>query len=128
VGPDTDFVAGTRALDSMRLQLEQQARFLRGPRRLLICSLLAEAQTDTELARAFREGWIAPQRNGMSRLLQSAVEQGDLRKDIDLEIAIDALYGPIYSRLVLGTGKINRAFLDALFEAFLRGHKRRKQD
>ena len=128
VGPGTDFPVAERAMDSLRLQLDLQAKFFRGPHGLLIRSLVAEAQTDADLARAFREGWIVPRREGVVWVLQSAIEQGDLRKDLDVEVAVDALYGPIYYRLLIGTGKINRAFVDDLFEAFLRGHKRRKQD
>jgi hypothetical protein len=53
---------------------------------------------------------------------QMAIRDGDLRHDIDLETTTDILYGPIYYRLVLGTGAITDAFIDRLYEQFMAGH------
>jgi hypothetical protein len=39
-----------------------------------------------------------------------AMDQGELRRDIDLELATDLLYGPIYYyRLLISTGRITAA-------------------
>src|SRR4051812_10873210 len=53
IGPQTDFPAAPRALDSLKKQLQLQAKFFRSKYGRLIRSLLAEAQSDEELARAF---------------------------------------------------------------------------
>ncbi len=123
VGPQTDFPASVRALDSLREQLRLQAKFFRGRYGRLIRSLLAEAQFDGELASAFRERWIQPRRQGVIQILQMAIREGDLRGNIDLETTTDILYGPIYYRLLLGTGVIDDAFIDHVYEQFLTGHQ-----
>jgi farnesyl-diphosphate farnesyltransferase len=33
------------------------------------------------------------------------------------------LYGPLYYRLLIGTGSITTAFADALYEQFMAGHQ-----
>jgi AcrR family transcriptional regulator len=122
VGPQTQFPASPRALDSLRSQLRLQAKFFRSPYGLLIRSLLAEAQSDEAVALAFRQRWIEPRRQGVIEVLQRAIEDGDLRSGIDLETTTDMLYGPIYYRLLLATGPIDKAFVDRLYEQFLEGH------
>jgi AcrR family transcriptional regulator len=124
IGPQTDFPSSTHALSSLQKQLHLQAKFFRSKYGLLIRSLLAEAQSDEGLARAFRERWIHPRRQGVIRMLRMAIKQGDLRKDIDLETTTDMLYGPIYYRLLLGTGAIDSAFIDLVSAQFLAGHQR----
>lgn len=124
VGPQTEFPAAPRALDSLRQQLRLQARFFRSRFGRLIRSLLAEAQFNDELALAFRQDWIIPRRHGVVETLRAAVQQGDLRKKLDLEVAADLLYAPFYYRLLIGTGALDDAFLESLYQQFLSGHGR----
>jgi AcrR family transcriptional regulator len=123
VGPATAFPSAARSLERLSKQLLLQARFFRGPYGTLIRSLLAEAQFDENLAREFRERWIIPRRAGVLEILGHAVEEGDLKTGVDLEIATDQLYGPIYYRLLIGSGKIDRTFVETLLQQFLDGHK-----
>lgn len=123
VGPRTDFPQGARALDSLQQQMRLQAQFFRSRYGRLIRSLLAEAQSDSELAQAFRDGWITPRRQGVMNVLQRAISEGDLRAAIDLETATDMLYAPLYYRLLLGTGKLDEAFIENVFRAFLNGYR-----
>lgn len=84
-------------------------------------SLLGEAQHDAELAKAFREGWLEPRRAVGRDVLQRAVKRGELRPDLDLEVALDGLYGPIYLRLLFGHGSLELPALEALVDQVLRG-------
>jgi Tetracyclin repressor-like, C-terminal domain len=121
IGPQTDFPSTPRALNSLQRQLELQAKFFRSKYGRLIRSLLGEAQSNEELARAFRERWICPRREGVIQILRMAIKEGDLRDDIDLETTTDMLYGPLYYRLLVGTGEIDDAFTDGLFRQLLQG-------
>ena len=121
VGPETEFPAAPRALERIQLQLPIQARFFRGRFGGMIRALLGEAQLDPELARAFRDRWIIPRRQMPRQLLEEAVRQGDLRADIDVEAAIDALYGPLYYRLQIGTGPLSSAFAETVFRQAMNG-------
>jgi AcrR family transcriptional regulator len=123
IGPMTDFPQSGTALESLKKQLHLQAKFFRGKHGLMIRSLVAEAQSDNELAEAFRERWINPRRRGVATILRKAMEEGELRADLRLETTTDLLYGPIYYRLLLGTGEISSAFIDELYAQFLAGHR-----
>ena len=122
IGSDTDFPKTESAIKSLRRQLDLQASFFRGSRGNLIRSLVAEAQYDPELAIAFRERWLIPRREGVRRILLAAVAEGSLRSDIDIDTAIDLLYGSLYYRLLLGSGALDKSFVDLACHQFLEGH------
>jgi AcrR family transcriptional regulator len=122
IGSETDFPEAGSAIESLRQQLDLQAAFFRSSRGNLIRSLVAEAQSDPELAIAFRERWLNPRREGVRRIIQAAVVEGSLRSDVDIDTAIDLLYGSLYYRLLLGAGALDERFVDSIYDQFLEGH------
>ena len=123
IGAETAFPEARNALESLRHQLDLQAAFFRGPRGNLIRSLIAEAQSDPELAAAFRERWLIPRREGVRQSMGQAMSEGFIRKDVDIDTAIDLLYGSIYYRLLLATGPLDREFIETSYRQFLVGHE-----
>jgi AcrR family transcriptional regulator len=123
IGSETDFPQAASALESLRQQLDLQAAFFRSSRGNLIRSLVAEAQSDAELAAAFRERWLNPRREGVRKILQAAITEGSLRSDMNIDAAMDLLYGSLYYRLLLGSGELNERFVDHAYQQFLTGHQ-----
>lgn len=121
VGPDTDFPETPRAIDSMRLQLRTQAKAFRGKYGRLVKALIGEAQFDPELAQAFLERWRMPRRKMARRVFEEAIEQGDLRADIDIDATIDLLYAPLYYRLQIDSGPISDSYIDTIFAHVIQG-------
>ncbi|SDE65971.1 transcriptional regulator, TetR family [Terriglobus roseus] len=127
VGPGTGFPRAPRAVDRIRMQMEAQSKAFRSKYGVLIKSLLGEAQFDPELAEAFRERWIMPRRRMAREVLEEAIQQGDLREDIDFDAAIDMLYAPIYYRLQIGTGPISEQYVRGIFEQVMSGLGRKEK-
>ena len=125
IGEETAFPEADSALESLRRQLHLQAAFFRGTRGNLIRSLVSEAQSDPELATAFRDRWLSPRRESVRQNIQSAISEGSLRGDFNIDTAIDQLYGSLYYRLLLGSGAINQAFIEETYQQFLAGHRGR---
>lgn len=122
IGSETDFPEAATAIESLRRQLDRQVAFFRSARGNLIRSLVAEAQSDPELAEAFRDRWLLPRRESVRRILQAAIKEGSLREDIELDAAIDLLYGSLYYRLLLGSGALDQLFIAHAFRQFMAGH------
>ena len=120
---ETAFPEAGSAIESLRLQLTLQAAFFRGPRGNLIRSLIAEAQSDSELAAAFRDAWLNPRREGVRNVMRSAIAEGSLSRDLDIEAAIDLLYGALYYRLLLGSAALDEHFIEQVYQQFLAGHR-----
>jgi AcrR family transcriptional regulator len=125
IGHETAFPMANSALESLRRQLHLQAAFFRSSRGNLIRSLVSEAQSDPELAAAFRDRWLNPRREGVHHNIQAAISEGSLRGDFNIDTAIDQLYGSLYYRLLLGSGAINEQFIEDTYQQFLAGHKTR---
>jgi AcrR family transcriptional regulator len=122
IGSQTSFPEASSALKSIRKQLDLQAAFFRSSRGNLIRSLVAEAQSDPELASAFRERWLEPRRESVREVLRAAIAEGSLRRDLDMDAAIDLLYGSLYYRLLLSAGPLDKRFLDHTYQQFVAGH------
>lgn len=87
----------------------------------MMISLLGEAQHDAALATALRDGWLKPRRVAGRAVLERAIQQGELRRGLDLDLTLDGLYGPIYLRLLFGHAQLDTPALEALVDQQLRG-------
>ena len=128
VGPDVSFPVASTVLESIRLQMRLLARAFRGRPGLLIRSLLAEAQFDPELEKAFRVQWIEKRRETGRRVVQEAIHNGELSPAVDPDILLDALYGGLYYRLLLGSGALTDKYIDAVWNVVLNTHPRAPVD
>jgi len=111
---------------SVRTDLVEQAASLAqvlGERRLgmMVVALLGEAQNDDDLAQAFRGGWQEPRRAAGREVLHRAVERGQLRADLDLELVLDGVYGPVYLRLLYRHLPLDRSEIEKLVDQILDG-------
>jgi AcrR family transcriptional regulator len=65
--------------------------------------LLAEAAGDPEMHALFYENLVAPRRAVMGEVLRRGVARGELREDLDVELAVDVITGPwVYRMLIAG--------------------------
>jgi hypothetical protein len=87
----------------------------------VLLALIGEAQHDPEMARAFHERYLEPQRQRERELLQRGIDGGELSVELDIDSALDALYGPIFWRALTGR-PIPRSFIDALIADSLQRH------
>ena len=92
-----------------------------------IAAMVAAAEGETELSKAFRNHFIMRSREEGRRLLLEAITRREARSNIDLEAALDLLYAPLYFRLLMGHGPLNNAFIDAILEQALHGLTLRKR-
>src|SRR5579875_539326 len=97
--PDTGDVR-----QDIRVQLENFVKLLTGRRGRIFKAFIAAAQSDPEVAIAFRSVWMQPRRAATKAVLQRHQESGRLPADLDLDLVLDLLYGPLYFRLLVGHG------------------------
>ena len=85
-----------------------------------IAALTCEAQLDPVFAAAFRREIVDPSREGWRAIFARARAAGEIRADVDLDLAIDLLNGPLWYRLLLRPGAMGGLDPAALCEAVLR--------
>ena len=86
-----------------------------------LAGIMAEAQNNPELAQAFRDQFVASRRAVIKTILESGIKRGELRKDINLECAVDSLYGAMWYRLLLAHAPLDENFAQILIAQLLHG-------
>jgi AcrR family transcriptional regulator len=114
-------VASRSALAELRAQLHRIALRFASPVGRHATSLIAAADPESEIAKAFRNHFVLAQRSEGRALLMRAMQEQHLRPELDVEVALDLFYGPIIFRLLLGHARLDSAFVDRLFDDVLRG-------
>ena len=87
----------------------------------LMPNLIGAMAEQPELARAIRDGFLAGRRSALSEVLRRGVERGDLRPDLDLELALDVLGGPLFYRLLVTGGPLDEQLAEGVADLILRG-------
>jgi AcrR family transcriptional regulator len=91
-----------------------------------VASMLAAADSASELSKAFRNHFVLARRTEGKALLERAVADGIVRSDLDLEVALDILYGPVFFRLLLGHAPLDEQFMDDVLDEAMRGMAARR--
>ena len=119
--PEIDFVETGSVREDLRLQMRSLIRVFVGKSGQTIAALVAEGQSDPEVADAFRSRWISARREETDLVLRRGVARGELCDGLDLEAVMDALYGPIYYRLLVGHLPLEEGFADVLTDYVMYG-------
>lgn len=79
-------------------------------------ALTIETLADEELAVAVRDRLLRPQLDAVKERLRAARATGQVRDDVDLDQAVEVIFGPIYHRWLLRTGPLTEPYADGLVE------------
>jgi AcrR family transcriptional regulator len=82
-------------------------------------ALIAESQDDPHLAAMFRERFLKERRRAAIEVLERGQARGELRSDFDPAVAIDALYGALYYRLLVSGEPTEPGYATTLLDLFL---------
>ncbi|MFF3639124.1 TetR/AcrR family transcriptional regulator [Streptomyces sp. NPDC002250] len=87
----------------------------------VVKELIGAAQTDTDLAAAYREHYSGPRRRLAVEVLSRAQRRGEIRADVDPRIVVDQLWGACYHRLLIPDEPITEDFVVGLVSNLMRG-------
>jgi AcrR family transcriptional regulator len=107
--PDT----GSLRTDISR-QMRQLIKIFAGREGRIVSAILAAGQTDHDLIAAFRERFMKPRRREAYATLQRGVRRGELRRNVDPDLLLDSLYGPIYMRFLIRHDRLTPDFVNRL--------------
>jgi AcrR family transcriptional regulator len=112
--PDTGSVR-----QDMSRQMRQLVKIFRSPRGRLVSAMLGAGQSDGKLIAAFRERFLKPRRQEAYATLRRGIQRGQLRKNVDMDLILDSLYGPIYMRFLIRHDSLTSKFVEGLCELTL---------
>ena len=87
----------------------------------VIAALVTEAQSDPQFAEAYRTRFVEPRREAMRAAFARAAERGEVPAGLDVEVAVDLIYGPLYHRLLHGHAPLTARFAENVVDMALAG-------
>jgi AcrR family transcriptional regulator len=108
-------------LESLRRQLAQVVTVFATPVGRTVTAMIASADSDSELAKSFRNHFILARREEGRVLLCEAIERGDVRRDANVEIALDMIYGALFFRLLMGHARLDGVLVKQILKETLSG-------
>ena len=87
----------------------------------VMADLIAEGQSDPVVLRNLYDRHVGRRRAEAAAEVGRATAAGEFPADTDAELLLDAIFGPIYFRLLLGSGPLTEAYGEALVTQVLRG-------
>src|SRR5690349_1806366 len=107
--PDTGSV-----YTDMSQQMRQLIKVFRSRHGRIVSAILAAGQSDKDLIEAFRERFLWPRRREAYATLRRGIQRGELHKELDPDLVLDSLYGPIYMRFLIQHDRLTPEFVDRL--------------
>jgi AcrR family transcriptional regulator len=118
--PDTGSVR-----EDFRLQLQLLAELFGGPKGKRLAMMMGVAQEEPETLVAFRNSFLDVRKSEALQILQRGVDRGEVRAEIFPDVAVDALYSPLYFRLMVDRTSLTPEYIDRLCELVMTGLLRR---
>lgn len=104
--------------------LQPWMRLIRtGPYARVIAALITEARTDPTFGAEYQRSFVQPRRDQAREIFARGIKRGEIPSDLDLEVALDLIYGPLYHRMLHGHAPLDDAFVRAAIDMALAGIK-----
>src|SRR3982750_3482228 len=105
----------------IELQLQNFIALLSGRLGRAFKAFVGAAQSDPEVAAAFLEEWVKPRRKEAKTVLERYQFEAQIAPDVDLDLVLDLLYGPMYFRLLSGYGALTPEYARQITSFALNG-------
>jgi AcrR family transcriptional regulator len=119
--PDTSVQVGQSAVADLRAQLEKVVAIFAEKRGRQMTQMIAASEADSELSKQFRNTVILKCREEGRAILKRAIAEQNVRPDIDIEVALDMIYGPLFYRILVGHAALDAHFARNLVATALAG-------
>lgn len=105
-------------------QLKSVMEFYGSPLGRLFSQFIAEGQSDASFLALFRERFLFARRDAARVMWRRGVDRGEIREDIDGDMVLDLVYGPMIFRHLAGHGSVSSSESEALVKAIFSGIRR----
>ncbi|SET62679.1 TetR/AcrR family transcriptional regulator [Lacrimispora sphenoides] len=102
------------AKEDLLVQAGNLASFLTSSKGKVITELIAEGQSDENVAKEYRNRYFNPRRLISQHILERGIERGELNKDLDIKLSIDLIFSPLFYRLLITGETVDSAFVEQL--------------
>lgn len=98
--------------EAIRRQIESLLRQLRGQNGRIIAGIIAESQSDPAVLELLYEKFLKERVDFLRKNIEAGKASGALRANLETDIAIDMIMGPLFLRVLSGEHGIDQDFAE----------------
>ncbi len=114
IAPLVPITENGSAIAALNQQVKLVIELLRGRSGRIVADMVGEGQADPHVLEEFRERFFSQLLAPARAVIERGKETGEIHKDIEADLALDMIYGPIYYRLLVGHRPLDEAFAESL--------------
>jgi AcrR family transcriptional regulator len=112
------------AEETIRGLMHRIVRAFNGMFGKVFADLIAEGQNDPGLLSDLYEKHLGQRRNALVAEIERGKQAGEFYPEVDAELLVDSLIGPIYYRLLMKTAPLTEAYVDQLITQLMLGKRK----
>jgi AcrR family transcriptional regulator len=109
------------AEDAIRAKMRRLIKLVNGLFGKVVSELIAEGQSDPDILREFYERHVSLRRAAAVEDVERGKATGEFSADTDAELMVDAIFAPVYYRLLLHFGPLTEKYGNELIDQVLLG-------
>jgi len=113
---------------TIRVKIRRLVAEFRGLFGKVMAELIAEGQSDPAILRELYERHIQGRRSATIADIERGKASGEFKADVDAEVLVDEIIGPIYYRQLLRFAPLSEEYGDKLVDQVLRGLRSEMSD
>lgn len=86
--------------EAVEMLVDKLVKLLSSPNGQIIAQLFSEAQADEKSLEVFEQNFLAPLTDAIQYSIEAGKQSGEFRRDIDTDVAVDMVCGPVFFRLM----------------------------
>ncbi|MCG7337570.1 TetR/AcrR family transcriptional regulator C-terminal ligand-binding domain-containing protein [Sporosarcina sp. ACRSM] len=83
-------------------------------------SMMTVITEEKDIAAEFLTAYLTPRRAETKKMLQAGIDKGEIRDDLDFDVVLDMLYGPIYFNFILCNRIPDQTYIEKLVRQVMR--------
>jgi AcrR family transcriptional regulator len=108
--PLTNFSTEGSASEAIQAQCAKLIEVLNGPLGRVVAQIIGEGQPNEEVLVQFREVFLRHRRAEFGALYARGIREHEFKSGIDVELAADLVYGPVWYRLLVAHQPLDKVF------------------
>ena len=122
--PKPEPISAKTAEEAIRARMHRLVRAFNGMFGKVFADLIAEGQSDPALLAELYERHLGQRREALVAEIERGKQAGEFYAEVDSELLVDSLIGPIYYRLLMKSAPLTEAYVDQLLAQLMQGKRR----
>ena len=122
--PKPESISAKTAEEAIRARMHRLVRAFNGMFGKVFADLIAEGQNDPSLLSELYERHLGQRREALVAEIERGKQTGEFYAEVDSDMLVDSLIGPIYYRLLMKTAPLTEAYVDQLLAQLMLGKRR----